>query len=527
MWIIATEAGEQRSPASLILSLIEMKFGKILSAILLTVIYGGVFSAGRAGAKPVMVHYMPWFESQPYSGYWGWHWTMNFFNPGTINTNGYPEIASWYYPMIGPYDSADSTVLEYHVLLMKLAGIDGVIVDWYGVDNFNDYALINQRTVDLFNYTRKAGLTFSLCYEDATIGNEISGGFLNATSAVSHAQQTMLYAQTNYFTDPSYLRWNNMPVLLNFGPQYFKSSTQWVTIFSVLNATNQPAFFTEDNRLSVGVGAFDWPPMSLSQTNIVNGEGVLTDSALQSYLSGFEQKAAAWPAFVSTAFPRFHDIYHQAGVGASYGYRDDEDGTNLSETLSRAMTNVSAIVQIATWNDFGEGTIVEPTVDGISGCALLDANEPTTEYGYTDLGIIQDSRRQYLNASFPYHTNDLTLATQLYNLRQECGPGNPIVSAELDRVFSNIISGNLTVANLQLRGIETGVPVIYNLSLTNGQLQFYIGGYLSQNGIQIGTPSNLVAWQIISSLPVNTNQPVFDISVLPAAAPSFFRIQNN
>ena len=473
-----------------------------------------------------MAHYMPWFESQPYSGYWGWHWTMNHFTPGTINTNGAREIASWYYPLIGPYDSADPAPLEYHVLLMKLAGIDGVIVDWYGMDNFNDYALINQRTADLFNYTRKAGLKFCLCYEDATIQQEIGGGFITAANAVSHAQQTMLYAQTNYFKDPGYLRWNNMPVLLNFGPQYFTANSNWVSIFSVLNATNQPAFFTEDNRLPVGQGAFDWPPMWMSQTN----GGVLTDTMMQSYLSSFEQKALkspAWPAFVSTAFPRFHDIYQQAGVGSSYGYLDDQNGNTLRETLSRAMTNASAIVQVATWNDFGEGTIVEPTLSGISGCALNDTNQPTTEYGYTDLGIIQDFRREYLDAGFPCHTNDLALALRLFNLRELYGNSNPIVSAELNRVFGNIISGNLALASFQLTGVEAGVPFIYNLSLTNGQLQFFIGGFLSLNGMQIETSSNLVTWQTIDTLPASTNQAEFQTFVSPATTSSFFRVQNN
>jgi hypothetical protein len=93
--------------------------------------------------------------------------------------------------------------------------------------------------------------------------------------------------------------------------------------------------------------------------------------------------------------------------------------------------------------------------------------------------------------------------------------------------FSNLLSGNLTVANLQLTGIETGVPVIYNLSLTNGQLQFFIGGYLSTNGIQIETSSDLVTWQTNSALPVSTNQAVFNISVSPAKTPFFFRIQND
>src|SRR5674476_1519299 len=59
-------------------------------------------TVAHAASKPVMVHYMPWFVSQPYSGSWGWHWTMNYFNPNIVNTNGEQAIASWYYPLIGP-----------------------------------------------------------------------------------------------------------------------------------------------------------------------------------------------------------------------------------------------------------------------------------------------------------------------------------------------------------------------------------------------------------------------------------------
>ncbi len=495
--------------------------------LVLALVLRAMSASSLAADKPVMVHYMPWFQS-PYSlggNSWGYHWTMNFFNPNTI-ANGNREIGSWYYPLIGPYDSIDPAVLEYHVLLMKLAGIDGVIVDWYGQDNYYDYAINNARTLALVNSIQKAGLRFALCYEDATIAAEISGGTKNgitvtASNAIAHAQQTMLYAQSNYFASPNYLRWNGQPVLLNFGPQYFTQSTQWTSIFSVLNATNQPAFFTEDNRLSpVGAGAFDWPPMWLSG----GGTNTLTPAQLQSYLDGFDQKASGWPAFISSAFPRFHDIYAQAG-GSSYGYLDDANGSTFANTLVRAMTNNSAFVQIVTWNDFGEGTIVEPTVTGVSGCALADTHESTTVYGYTDLGIIQDSRREFLDASFPYHTNDLALALRLYNQRKGIDAGLPAVAAELDRVFSNIISGNLMVANLQLTGIETGHPVIYNLSVTNGQLQFFVGGLLSQSSIQIETSTNLVTWQTNSSLPVSTNQVVVNLSVSPATTATFFRIQ--
>jgi hypothetical protein len=387
--------------------------------------------ASRAASKTVMVYYMPWYTAKPYSDGWGWHWTMNHFNPDGVNASGERQIASWYYPLIGPYDSSDPAVLEYHVLLMKLAGVDGVIVDWYGSANFLDYGINNQATVKLFQFTRKAGLKFSICYEDQTIQHMIDGNYLAAGDTLFHAQQEMLYLQTNFFSDASYLRLKGQPVLLNFGPQYFMMSSNWEDVFSVLVATNQPAFFTEDNRLPVSTGAFSWPPMWMSQ--VPGTGGVLSGAALKSYLADFDQKAGNWPAFISSAFPRFHDIYQRAGVRNYWGYLGDRHGDTLRETLSRGMTNSSAIVQVVTWNDFGEGSMVEPT----------------QEYGYRDLRIIQDFRRQYLESDFSRNTNDLTMALRFYNLRRQYLT-NIVVSAELDRIFTNIVSGKIEVANLQL-----------------------------------------------------------------------------
>jgi hypothetical protein len=422
--------------------IISTKLRSIAILAALTPLYFAAPTIATGASKPVMAHYMPWFQAKgDYSSDWGYHWKMgDNFNPNVVDGSGKRQIASWYYPLIGPYDSLDPAVLEYHVLLMKLGGVDGVIVDWYGMDDLYDYGINNQRTLALFNYTRKAGLKFSLCYEDATIKNEIELKYneINASNAVAHAQQTMLYVQTNFFIDSSYLRLNNAPVLLNFGPQHFKNNADWVSIFSVLNATNRPAFFTEDNRLAAGAGAFNWPPMALS-----GGTNKLTSTQLQDYLISFDRKAGEWPSFISSAFPRFHDFYAQAGTRPSYGCLDDANGSTLTSTLRRAMTNNSALVQIVTWNDFGEGTIVEPT----------------REHGYQNLSVIQDLRRQCLDASFPYHTNDLAIALRFYNLRKQFG-NNSSISVELDRIFTNIVSGKMSTANSQLTKIESINTVI-------------------------------------------------------------------
>jgi hypothetical protein len=394
-----------------------------------------VSEASFAAAKPVMVYYMPWFTAKPFSENWGWHWTMGHFNPEHLNAAGQREIASWYYPLIGPYDSSDPSVLEYHILLMKLAGIDGVIVDWYGSTDFLDYAMNNQATVKLFQFTRKAGLRFCVCYEDQTIQHLVDGNYLAADKAVSQAQTDMLCLQTNFFSDSSYLRLKGQPVLLNFGPQHFVASSDWQNIFSVLATTNQPAFFTEDNRLAIGSGAFDWPPMWMSQAP--GTAGVLSGLALENYLVEFERKAAGWPAFISSAFPRFHDIYQRAGVRNYWGYLGDRQGNVLRGTLSRGMTNTAAIVQVVTWNDFGEGTMVEPT----------------QEYGFRDLGIIQDFRRDYLDPAFSPRTNELALARQFYNLRRRCST-NLEASAELDGIFTNLVSLKLDVARGQMERLQ-------------------------------------------------------------------------
>jgi len=223
--------------------------------------------------------------------------------------------------------------------------------------------------------------------------------------------------------------------LLNFGPQHFLTSSNWEAIFAVLAPTNQPAFFTEDSRLAPGAGAFDWPPMWMSQAPGTGG--VLSGAALKRYLLDFEQKAAAWPSFISSAFPRFHDIYQRAGIRNYWGYLGDRQGNTFRETLHRGMTNSSAIVQVVTWNDFGEGSMVEPT----------------QEYGYRDLGIIQEARREFLEPAFSCNTNDLALALRFYTLRKE-NPTNAVLGAQLDLLFNQLASGDANAARQKLRQLK-------------------------------------------------------------------------
>jgi hypothetical protein len=372
----------------------------------------------------LMAHYMPWYKSQPFSGSWEWHWAMGgyFAPPGTI--------ASHYYPLMGAYDSLDPHLLASQALQMKFAGLDGMIADWYGIENFWDYGRVRDATDRFIDYIEMANLKFALCYEDQTVKHMLDNGhFNNRTQAVAHGQAVMEWLQSNtkYFPNPSYLKINSKPVLLCFGPQFFDYS-EWEQLFQNLNP--QPLFFTLPYGDAPKAGEFDWPDP---------GDGT---SGVTGNLDNFYNRAAGFDQFVGGAFPRFHDIYDDAG-GASYGYIDDQNTATFTETLGRGLLSDADIVQIVTWNDYGEGTIVEPT----------------QEDNYTYLEIIQQYRTTYIDPSFSYTAADLRLPTRLYTMRKTY-QANPTKMIQLDSVQDYLFADQLAEAETLMNQIDCDTVIV-------------------------------------------------------------------
>jgi hypothetical protein len=334
-----------------------------------------------------MAHYTPWYEAEPERKRWGWHWTMGRFQPDKISANR-REAASRFYPAIGLYDSNDPDTLECHVLTMKFAGIDGVIVDWYGDTDFLDYGIIHRNTQSLIRFLKKAGLRFAIMYEDQTVPKLIEAGRLKEANKVAHGQRLLAGMQSNWFNDPAYLKISGRPLFMVFGSGYYKGE-EWERIFAGL--PRPPYFFTESNRRPPAVGAFSWPQ-----------PGGGTDGALQE-IDDFYRNAPTAADFIPAAFPRFQDIYEQAGVHKSWGSIDDRNGKTYAETLEKALKSKASVIQLVTWNDWGEGTVLEPSV----------------EFGYRDLEVTQKLRRQYVSPQGKYSAEDLRLPTALYLSRKK------------------------------------------------------------------------------------------------------------
>ncbi len=381
--------------------------------------------APRARPRPrILVHVMPWFESKPVSGHWGWHWTMGRLDPERVDPTGRRAIASHLYPLIGPYDSADPDVLEYQTLLMRIAGIDGVVADWYGSEDFNDYAAIHQRTRLLLEATRRRGLSHAVCYEDRVIRAMAEKTKLSPAQAVEHALNHLRFCQDHWFKDPAYVRWRGSPVLLVFGPDYLKPD-QWESLLGGLDP--RPALFTLHERKPAAAGRFAWPPMWAAK------DGVLDQAGLAQYLDRF---GAQEGPMIAAAFPGFHDFYQEAGVQPSHGRLEARGGETLRFTLKRALASGAPIVQVATWNDFGEGTCIEPT----------------REFGYVPLETIQVARRA-LDPAFPYRPEQLRLPRVVYQLRKVTPVSSPDREA-LDHAVSLLDAARNGEAAERLRELE-------------------------------------------------------------------------
>jgi len=368
----------------------------------------------KTNPTKVYMHYMPWFETKESNGSWGYHWTMANKNPDIV-TDGERQIASHYYPMIGPYHSGDKQVIENHLLMMKYAGVDGILIDWYGTYDLNDFRLIKQNTEQLIDMLDEVGLEYAIVYEDRFLTDIVNAGL--APSVTAAARNDLSYLQSNLFTDANYIKVNGKPLLLNFGPIVIQNESGWTDAFQNLNP--KPTFLTLWNEsVDAGTnasGEFAW--VYENNANLAN----FYQNDLPNLNVGF-----------GSAYPGFNDFYEEGGTSTVIGWTiPHSNGATLDQTLSMAAAAGLDYLQLITWNDFGEGTMIEPTL----------------ESGYDYVNKVRSfAGVQNAPSVFPE-------ISRLHDLRVEYA-GNTAIQRKLDQAFNYFVSLQTDKAIAKLNEIQ-------------------------------------------------------------------------
>jgi hypothetical protein len=315
--------------------------------------------------RKIFVHMMPWFRVG------GQHWSMKARNSAT-------GVASWYAPMIGEYSSDDGNVIEYQLLLMKYAGIDGVLLDWPGLAGANDLPQNKANADAIIDRTGAFGLEFGIVYED------------QYATSLDAAKNDMAYVRDNFFSRPNHLKVNGVPAILVFGPQKFRAAADWTAILSVF-PTN-PSFFALWYNNAAGAnadGKFAWPAQ--------NGLQGLSDFATG-------RDGVNHGLMIPVLYPGFNPYYADGGwPGPTFkiSYTLKGDGTEGGDTF-RSTFDLGKYagdpLQIATWNDYGEGTMIEPTNQFQYRFLATLQQSVGALYGEAELKIVKllyDQRKQY------------------------------------------------------------------------------------------------------------------------------------
>jgi|GEM_PF-1087104 len=369
----------------------------------------------KTNNQKIFVHYTPWYETPEISGKWSWHWKMDNGDYSITNM----DLASYFYPLIGPYDTSDPDLLEYHALLMKMSGVDGAVINWYGTYDIYDYLIIDQHAKKAVDVFEKAGIKLIICYEDRSIEEALHRGL---TGSINEKMSTDFnYLEDNYFNKSNYFKYDGNPILLNFGPIYVTDYNKWQEAFSTLNCIPVYAplwgFFDGKPSYSDVPGEFAWvwgmesDPYS---TNALNNWYIKVKNSSKDFVIG-------------SAYPGFNDYWDEGGTNIGpFRNIPYDNGLTFINTLNMSKTYNPDILQIVTWNDFQEGTQIEPTV----------------EDGYKYLNMLQNF------TGINTDEDDLKMAKRIYDLRK-LYKNNKNIQIKLSNIFYLIISDQMNQARIK------------------------------------------------------------------------------
>jgi len=368
-------------------------------------------------AKALLMHYMPWYETPAVRGQWGAHWTGHNgeHDPDVIKENGLPDIWSKFHPLIGLYDSTDPDVLECQLLQMKLAGVNGVIVDWYGTYPTADYPAIHEATKAMFEACEKFGMKFAACYEDRSLELLVNWGEISPAEIPAQLAENLKWAAAEWFGAPQYFQFEGRPLLLNFGPIYVKEKDAWSGAVDACDP--RPAFFALHHlwQDAGADGGFSWV-----HTEPFDGEPG-EDIIVQRLTDTHNYRSPDPLKSIPSVYPGFEDVYE-----TSLHNLGRREGRTMRETLKAAMNGPWPVVQLVTWNDYGEGTVIEPT----------------HEDGYAALEAVQDARRKELGDDFTFTADDLRLPAKLFKLRKHSGAD----TSKLNEISMLLANGDTATA---------------------------------------------------------------------------------
>jgi glycoprotein endo-alpha-1,2-mannosidase len=391
--------------------------------------------ARGAGAKsrPVYAHLCTWFKTKEFSGQWTM-WKSDYadalHNPDVMLENGHRDIAATSYPLTDVYDTSDPSLIEYQFLLMRLSGIDGIVVDWDG-RRLNAYR--HEGLMAVTPYLEKFGLKLILCFEEWA-GYWPKGMFPDRKAEIKAAQDEIQFMMDTFVSKPTYGTVAGKKPVIIFRKVAGKMFTpeEW-------DADLGPSITSHDGALimgtdpasrlaEIGDGTYFWVGGFAPQTRVSTLE--YCDKAYRDFLAKPRKSIRTQPPLMfGSAIPGFNDT-PVWGWGDGPRIAPDYQGERFRHTWDLSLSNSVDMVQLVTWNDWNEGTQIEPS----------------DTYGYRYLEMNKKYSAAYKGVNDAVPNSALRIPLQLYKARKNAAKiadasQRATISSSLDQVRDALLVG--------------------------------------------------------------------------------------
>lgn len=293
--------------------------------------------------QEVLAFYYPWY-SVDRSGTNGMHW-------GIINAAAHDAGATAHYPARGVYNSMDPGLVKSHIELAKSNGITGFVVSWWGQKSKQTR---NDASVSfMLRWASQEHFKISVYWEQAPG----SGAERNA-----QAVDDLVYLVTQFGTNDAFLKVGGKPVIFVYARVLSQiPKTAWPGIISEARAKAGPFLLVADSKFEeVDARLFD----GLHRYSV-------SWSGVDKTLDEIRAWAITHDGDEVGLARRFHRI---SCVTVTPGYDDTkmrkpghkmdrQNGEAYRVLWEEAIRTNPDWILITSWNEWLEGTEIEPSVE--------------------------------------------------------------------------------------------------------------------------------------------------------------------
>jgi glycoprotein endo-alpha-1,2-mannosidase len=292
----------------------------------------------------IFAFYYGWYGKAA-SGSWR-HWqNVDAATEHIDNSTDFPEY--------GAYDSHDPALIERQVVAARAVGITGFVASWWGQGSFEDHGVPL-----LLSAGAKHGLAVSAYYE------KISGD--DAASRGKSAVADLDYLLAQYGSNKAWLRAGGKPVIFVYGRALTALPLeQWRDVIAEVRRDNPGGVvLIADSFAPDYVAVFDG-----ASTYNITGQ---TQHKSPEEAAGWAH--AAYPKMVAAAQGKISTVtvipgYDDTHVGrpAPRPVTDRYGGETYRALWREAIGARPDWVLITSWNEWHEGSEIEPSVEYGSG----------------------------------------------------------------------------------------------------------------------------------------------------------------